>query len=129
MHKRLHSSYVCLVSLIVAVASHVPQLSSGYLYIQVYVSLMKARPFILTINSVLYIPSQRLQIHVLSGCRSVASTATWADHQASEAFLQKPGFKLLIKVALDSKSTCHLVNLGDRCLSQQWAQKFFHILL
>lgn len=75
-----------------------------------------------------YIPFQRLQIHFLSGCQSVESTASWADHH-SEAFLKKPGFKLLIKVAFDSKSTSHLINLGERCLSQQWAQKFFHILL
>lgn len=33
-------------------------------------------------------------------------TATWADHQASEAFLKEPGFELLVKVALG-----------------QWAQK------
>lgn len=86
-------------------------------------------PFILRINSALCVPFQRLQIHFLPGGQSVASTAAGADRQASEALLKEPGFKLLIKVALDSKSTCHLINLGDRRLSQQWAQKFFHILL
>lgn len=48
---------------------------------------------------------------------------------ASEALLQEPGFELLIKVALDPKGTSHLIDLGDRCLPQQWAQKIFHILL
>lgn len=48
---------------------------------------------------------------------------------ASEALLQEPGFELLIKVALDPKGTGHLIDLGDRCLPQQWAQKIFHILL
>lgn len=35
----------------------------------------------------------------------------------------------MIKVALDPKGTGHLIDLGDRCLPQQWAQKIFHILL
>lgn len=48
---------------------------------------------------------------------------------ASEALLQEPGFELMIKVALDPKGTGHLIDLGDRCLPQQWAQKIFHILL
>lgn len=52
-----------------------------------------------------------------------------ADQHISETFLKKPGFKLLIKVALDSKSPCHLINLGDGCSSQLWAQKLFHVLL
>lgn len=74
----------------------------------------------------------------------VASTASSRDPQdsslrgmlsqrllswASEALLQEPGFELLIKVALDPKGTGHLIDLGDRCLPQQWAQKIFHILL
>lgn len=48
---------------------------------------------------------------------------------ASEALLQEPGFELLVKVALDPQGTCHLIDLGDRCLPQQWTQKIFHILL
>lgn len=48
---------------------------------------------------------------------------------SSEALLKKPGLKLFIKIALDPYSTCHLINLGDRCLPQQRAQKVFHILL
>lgn len=54
---------------------------------------------------------------------------TEAAHKASEALLQEPGFELLIKVALDPAGTGHLIDLGDRCLPQQWAQKIFHILL
>ena len=36
---------------------------------------------------------------------------------------------MLVKVALDPQSACHLIDLGDRRLPQQWAQKIFHILL